>query len=152
MIAVENGQQDLALVLFVRLVGDFDAETGLIAPFARPAEIPDRLLRRHPRLEIVHRIRGVERRKRKILQAKFLLGQERSEHEHGIVAGQIGLLEVKAGQIACPGGLEFQTRRLLARSVHRKVRIVFQRAGNCCGQRERFLGCERSGDQNQEDC
>ena len=139
-------------MLFVGLIGDFDAEAGLIAPFPRPAEIPDRLLHRRSSLQIIRRVRGVERRKRKILYAEFLLRQERSKHEHRIVSGQIGLLEIKARQIACPGSLEFQTRCLLARSVHGKVRIVFQRAGNCCGQSERFLGCQRSSDQNQEDC
>ena len=139
-------------MIFMGLVGDFDAEAGLIAPFPRPAEIPERLLRRHSSLEIIRRVRGVERRKRKILYAEFLLRQECSKHEHRVVSGQIGLLEVKAGQIACPGSLEFQMRRLLARSVHGKVRIAFQRAGNCCGQGERFLGCQRSSDQDQEDC
>ena len=139
-------------MLFVGLIGGFDTETGLIAPFARPAEIPERLLRRHSSLEIIRRVRGVERRERKILHAEFLLRQERSKHEHGVVSGQIGLLEVKARQIACPGSFEFQLRRLLARSVHGKVRVVFQRAGNCCGQGERFLGCQRSGDQDQEEC
>ena len=150
IIAVENGQQDLALVLLVGLIGDFDAQAGLIAPFARSAEIPDRLLHRRPGLQVVRRVRRVERRKRKILDAEFLLRQERSEHEHRIVSGQIGLFEIQAGQIACPRSLEFKPRSLLARSVHGQIRIAFQRAGNCCGQGERFLGCKRSCGQNQE--
>jgi len=69
-------------MLFVGLIGGFDTESGLIAPFPRPAENPRAsavLSLESGRLSVASG--ELSRRKRKIFQAEFLLRQECSKHE-----------------------------------------------------------------------
>ena len=113
-------------MVFMRLVCHIDPQLRLLPPGSRPAKIPEVLLQRCPRLEVVDRVRGIERRKGEIVDGKPPLCQQRAEYKNRIVAGQIGLFEVNARQISRLGGGKIRASGLAAGRVNGQVGIMFQ--------------------------
>ena len=88
-----------ARVLAGHLAGEarrLDAAAGLPG-------IEQHLLDGQSRLVVVHSVRPIQRADREISLAELVLGEQRAEHEHGVVAALEALRELQPRQIAGAG-------------------------------------------------
>ena len=79
------------------------AEFGGPDPPLRHAGVPDGLVERHLRLEVVHGVGAVQRADGEVLFGELVLCQQGAEDEDGIVASLPGLAVVQFRQVAAPG-------------------------------------------------
>ena len=102
--------------------------------------VPHRLLHRHRGLEVVDRVRVVQRVDGEVGHREPALGEERAEHEDRLVAALPGLRHVDAGQVAGAGLVEPGAGLPGARLGRPHRRVVGEGPRHRVGQRERLLG------------